>query len=98
MTIFWDMRRVFDCLSHNILLAKFSHFGVRGEALEWLQSYLHGWFISFDPRSNIKAKVDLGIPQGSILGPLLYIVYVNDLYWAIRDAPRSICCNIYHTR
>jgi len=95
VALFLDVRKAFDCLSHDILLAKFSHFGVRGETLKWLQS---SWpfFFSFDPGSGIKAKADFGVPQVSILGPLLYIVNANDLYWAIRDAPRSICCNICH--
>ena len=71
-------------MSHDILLAKILNFGVQGEALEWLKSYLHGRFIPFDPESDIKAKVHFVISQGSIL---LYIVYANDLHWAIRDAP-----------
>jgi len=50
----------------------------------------------FYPGFDIKAEVDFGILQGSILGPSVYIVYANDLYWAIRDAARSIYCNKCH--
>lgn len=76
-----DLSKAFDTVDHNILLAKLERAGVRGVPLDLFKSYLsnRSQFVSFDGiKSNIKF-IDVGVPQGSVLGPLFFIIYLNDL-------------------
>ena len=74
-------QKAFDTIDHNILLYKLKHYGFRGIVLDWF-NYLSNrkQFVSFDSsESEQKKNIVCGVPQGSILGPLLFILYVNDI-------------------
>ena len=79
--IFIDFRKAFDTVDHSILLEKLNHYGIRGSALQWLQSYLcdRQQFVEFEGASSDMKYLRCGVPQGSNLGPLLFLLYINDL-------------------
>ena len=78
--VFIDLQKAFDCVEHSILLNKLPYYGILGADLKWIKSYLKEsrQFVVFDGEISEISEVDYGVPQGSILGPLLFLLYINE--------------------
>ncbi len=90
--IFCDLSKAFDCVEHETLLLKLQHYGIRGVSLNLLKSYLLERLLTVQVnRVNSQgASVSMGVPQGSILGPFLFLVYVNDLPHLFQSEPHMV--------
>ena len=86
--IFVDLKKAFDTVDHEILVQKLAHYGIQSSELEWFKSYLsnRSQFTRVNGVDSKVQNIDIGVPQGSCLGPLLFLLYVNDLPKIIDNA------------
>ena len=79
--IFIDLRKAFDTVNHDILLLKLEHYGIRDNMLNWFKPYLSNrkQYVFLNGESSEVKDITCGVPQGSVLVPLLFLLYINDL-------------------
>ena len=88
--VFLDLSKAFDTIDHSILLSKLDHYGFRGVVNKWFSSYLKNrqQFTIANGQKSDYGQINKGVPQGSVLGPILFTLYVNDMAMALNFKPR----------
>ena len=79
--LFIDLCKAFDTVNHEILFEKLTKYGIRNTALQWFKSYLQNrkQFICYQNIESLYSNISCGVPKGSILGPILFLLYINDM-------------------
>ena len=99
--IFLDFSKTFDTVPHLKLCAKLDNIGVRGNILSWIKAFLTNrqQRVCVDGRSSDWSSISSGVPQGSILGPLLFLIYINDITLSLNSKARLFAddCTLYRT-
>ena len=90
--VFVELQKAFDTVDHQILLAKLNHYGICGVSNDWFKSYLsnRNQYVSINGFDSGLTTINCGVPQGSALGPLLFLLYLNDLNQAMKF------CKVHH--
>ena len=85
---FLDFRKAFDTINHEILLSKLTHYRIRGQAVDWFQPFVRQrvQYTSISGFDSEPSLVTHGVPQGSVLGPLLFIIFINNLHKSVKHS------------
>ena len=91
-SVFVDLQKAFDTVNHKILLSKLEYYGIRGSINAWFKSYLYKrrQKVTINGFESEIKLLNHGVPQGSVLGPLLFLLYINDLHKSIHNS------KVYH--
>ena len=90
--VFFYLQKAFDTVDHSILLIKLCHYGIRRLINKWFELYLAKCkqFVSVNGFASSTSSITCRVPQGSVLGPLLFLLYINDLHVAVKH------CKVHH--
>ena len=91
--VFLDFQKAFDSANHDILLSKLEYYGVRNLSKDWFSSYFNNrtQFVTINTKRSSNTFVTHGVPQGSVLGPLLFLLFINNMHKAITNGTLRHC-------